>query len=372
MLGILGDTHRLEGDGLRRVIADMKIAGVRRIFHCGDLIQEDQDAEKFGNIPVVCALVDSQAEDPAFANPPVGWTYTKPGGRIIPFEHEVAYVGHKLTWNSLNQTSSEFQHGLDKLRLENEWLRYIFSGHTHVPFLNETGLVRIINPGAITGSISGYIEYALLDTKSGELTFVQLYRTEPIIEKFIVGVISDSSRISLIDPNFWSILRDEFRKRGVTHIIHCGNILFSDIGRPELAEFQVHYNLRDDQLLRMHERPTDIPSNWQPVRESKEDDPVVTINGYRFCVQLNLGATISDKSVIQTEHVCQNFREQYHELDFVLCGFTRNCTLIGGYIPYVLNPGDIINDRNFATVELGKRIAITFGHVPIDNTPQRK
>lgn len=364
ILGILSDTHRLKGNGFDRVLDAMEAAKVGRIFHCGDLVQEDQDAKKFRNIPVVCALVDNQADDPAFQNPPMGWVYTRPGGRVIPFEHEVAYIGHKLAWNSLSQKSIEFHHGLDELRLKNEWLRYIFSGHTHLPFLNETGLVRIINPGAITGSISGYIEYALLNTESGELTFVQLYQTEPTIEKFVVGVISDSSRISLIDPNFWGLLRDEFIQRGVKHVIHCGNLLFPDVGRPEMADFQVHYNLRQDQLLRIHELPKDIPGNWHLVRENAEADPVVTINGYRFCVQLNLGATISEQSVVQTEQLCQGFREQFHELDFVLCGFTRNCTLIGGYIPYVLNPGDVINDRNFATIELGKRIAITFGHVP--------
>lgn len=369
ILGILGETHQLKGNGLERAINDMKANGVSLIFNVGDLVQEDQDPEKFGNIPVVCALVDDQDKDPAFANPPPGWMYTKPGKRIIPFENEVARLGHKLTWDSLNQTSTEFQRELDELRLNNEWLRYIFSGHTHVPFLNETGLVKIINPGAITDAISKYIEYALLNTESGEITFVQLYQTEPVIDKFVTGVISDSSRISLIDPAFWGLLRDEFKKRGVTNIIHCGNILFPDIGRPELADFQVYYNLRDDQLRHGRELK-DIPDNWHPVREKTEDDPVVTINGYRFCVKLELGATISQMSVVQTEILCQDFRKQYHELDFVLCGFTRNCTLIGGYIPYVLNPGDVINDRNFATIELGKRIAITFGHVPIANLPR--
>jgi putative phosphoesterase len=364
ILGIISDTHRMKGDGFKRVMDAFDEAGVGSIVHCGDMIEEDLCPKKYRNRQVTLALVDDQGEQPAFKVLPSGWKSTKPGARVIPFNKERAYVGHRLAWNSLNQTSTEFQSNLDKLRVENEWLRYIFSGHTHVPFLNETGLVRLINPGAITGAISGYCEYAILNTETYELSFVQLYPTETMIEKFVVGVVSDSSRISLIDPSFWARFRDECKRLGVEDIIHCGNIAFADIGRPELAEFQVHYNLREDQKW-SNELPKNIPPNWHLVGDNQQKEPVVTIKGYRFCVQLDLGSIITQKSVTQTESLCQELRRQYHELDFVLCGFTHNCLFIGGLIPYVMNPGDIINDRNFATIELGKRIAITFAHVPL-------
>jgi len=364
IVGIISDTHRGKNN-LARVMKEFEEADVEMIFHCGDIIQEDLDPQKFLGLPVICALVDDQPLQPAFSKAPPKWKFTVSGNRVVPFNNERAYVGHTLAWASLNQTAIDFHQQLDKLRKDHEWLRLICSGHTHLPFLNETGLVRLVNPGAVNSSISGYCEYAIMDTETNEVSFYQLYPTEPTIDKFIVGVISDSLRISQMDVKFWSSLAEEFKKREVKDVIHCGNTALPDIGRKELADFQVHYNLREDQKFSKN-MPKDIPSNWHLVGDNEAKEPVVEINGYRFCIQLDLGATITQKSVIQTEALCLDLRRKYSELDFVLCGITRNCLFIGGYQPYVINPGDVINDRNFATIELGKRICITFGHVPID------
>jgi len=364
-IGVLSDTHRASEDELKRVMKIFKEEyNVEIIFHCGDILPKDLDPNKFLNLPVICALVDDQPNQLEFKKPPKNWKFTLTGSRIVQLVgDEKDYIGHKLTWDSLNRSESEFQQNLDALRKDNDGLRRIFSGHTHFPFYNQTGLVDIINPGAITDSISGYIEYATVDTETNELSFGHLYKTNPTIENFSVGVISDSLRISEMDKNFWRELAKEFKKRNVTNIIHCGNITISDIGRPELSDFQVYYNLRQDQKYKV---PKNIPDNWQLIGNNDNKDPVVELNGYRFCVQLDLGAVITQKSVTQIGSVCLDLRRQYNELDFVLCGFTHNCLLIGRQ-PCVINPGDIINDRNFVIIKLGQQSLITFGHVPIVN-----
>jgi putative phosphoesterase len=369
-IGILSDTHEVKGNDLQRVMDAFKNAGVELIFHCGDIYPGDLDPKKFLGIPVICALVDTQPDEPEFKVPPKGWTFTVTKSesgtesRIVRIKGDPYYVGHKRSFRLLNSTETEFLQNLDELRRDTDGLREICSGHLHFQLFDQTGLVNFINPGAVTGSLSGRIEYAILDTENNEISFCQMYKTEPIIENSIIGVISDSLRISQIDTNFWERLAKELEKRKVTDVIHCGNIAIPDIGRPELSQFQVHYNLRDDQKKKIS-KDMKIPDNWHLVGNNEAKELVVEINGYRFCVQLDLGITITDKSAVQIGSVRQELKRQYNELDFILCGFTHNCLLMGGYQPYIINPGDIIDDRNFATIEFGKKILITFCHVPL-------
>jgi predicted phosphodiesterase len=366
-IGVVSDTHKINGNGLIRVMEEVKSANAELIFHCGDIEREDVNPNTFLNLPVFCALVDTQSEMADFTTClPYNWITTITKHRVIPFGYEKIYIGHRLGSVPLSISSVEFHKYLDDLRKEHEGLRRVFSGHTHFPFFTQTGLVDYVNPGAITGSISGYYEYAIFNTATNEYSFIQLYRTKATIEKFVVGVISDSSRISQIDPIFWQSLAQEFKKRGVKEIMHCGNLDDRDIGRPELADFLVHYNSLNVQKSGK-DAPKRIPDNWIPIgRKSKKKERVVEIGGYRFCVQFDLGEILNDKSVSQTGSLRLELRREYDEPDFVLCGFTHNCLLMGGVPPYIINPGDIINDRNFATIELGQKVCITFGHVPIN------
>jgi len=366
-IGMLSDTHNVKGNDLQRVMAAFKEAGVEIIFHCGDIYAQDLDPKKFLELPVYCALVDKQPEDPAFRFPPRGWTFTEnKKSRIIYVNGEPYYVGHKRSFRLLNSTETEFLQNLNELRRDTDGLREVCSGHIHFQYYDQTGVVDHINPGAVTDALSGRIEFAIFDSETNETSFCQLYRTNPIIEDRTIAVISDSLRISLLDPAFWKCLATELAKRNVTDVIHCGNIAISDIGKPELDAFQVHYNLKDDQKYDIP-KSQKIPDNWHLVGDNEKKEPVVEINGYRFCVQLNLSLQITQKTTTQIWTIRQELREQYSDLDFILCGFTHNCLLMGGYQPYIINPGDIIDDRNFATLTFGKKIKITFGHVPLDS-----
>jgi predicted phosphodiesterase len=244
---------------------------------------------------------------------------------------------------------------LDQMRRDNDGLRWVFSGHTHHQSFVQTRLVNSINPGAIENSFDGY-SFAVVNTENGEVVFSRIHRTKPIIPTFSVGVISDSGRISNIDPDFWESLAQEFNKRGANTIIHCGNINLKDIGRPELRNFLVYCNLREDQ-----KRPAVCPDNWRIICNS--DNPVVEINGYRFYVQLDLGIDLLQKSEFDMHTTSLELRRKFPELDYILCGFTHNALLVEGEQIKIINPGDVIDDRNFAVICL-PRNEITFGHIP--------
>ncbi len=233
------------------------------------------------------------------------------------------------------------------------------SGHTHHQIFTETLLVKFINPGAVEGSFDGY-EYAIYDTETGCTTFSRIPETMPVQDDFSVGVISDSLNVSDLDSHFWEGLRKEFAARNVQHIIHCGNINVEDIGREELKDFTVRYNLRSDQ-----QKPEDEPENWRLIEPG---DPVVEINKYRFFVQLDLGAKLNEQSELDLHRLSLNLRREYPAISYILCGFTNDAFLEEGQQVRIINPGDAVKDRNFAVITL-PRAEIVFGHVPVDSLP---
>lgn len=246
---------------------------------------------------------------------------------------------------------------LETQRNQHDGLKLVFSGHTHHQIFAQTHLVNFINPGAVEASFNGH-EFAIVDTDRNETVFSRLEMTKSAIPTFSVGIISDSLRISDLDPGFWEKLAEEMFKRDARTIIHCGNIALKDVGRPELEKFTVFYNLRPDQAGKIKS----TPPNWQLI---SAEEPVVEINGYRFYIKLDLGINLLEKTEIDMNTLCLKLRRRFSELDFMLCGFTRNALLVEQEQSCLINPGDIVRDRNFAVICL-PRNEITFGHVPLD------
>jgi predicted phosphodiesterase len=355
--GLLSDTHSIDKKVIRALVEEFKQRNVDLLIHCGDIEAQHLDADLFGGLPVFCALNAEQLEKPGFQNPPADWTFTIPGERIIDIQHVRAYLGHKRSFDFLKNSEQTILVFLDTMRRDNDGLRWVFSGHTHHQIFVQTHLVNFLNPGAIEDGFNGY-EFAVIDTKLNEIVFSRLEKTKPVIPTFSIGIISDSLRISKTDPGFWKKLAEEMSKRDAKIIIHCGNIALEDIGRPELEQFTVCYNLRPDQTGRV----LSAPPNWQLITM---EDPVVEINGYRFYVELDLGISMLDRTELDMHNLCLELRRKFIELDFVLCGFTHNALLVEQDQTCLINPGDIIRDRNFAVVCL-PRTEITFGHVPLD------
>ena len=379
ILGVMSDTHEDKNNVIPHIIKQFKARGVQRIIHSGDIVPKHVLAELFGNLPVVCALVDNQVDplkiDPAFTtNIPPGWMFTTPGKRVFTLpDGTLVYNGHRRHMDFLTASEEKFNAILMALRGEFDGLRYVFGGHLHFQTFKQGQLVSFINPGAVADAIGWGYEYAIVDTETNEVIFSRILPAPDDRQTFSVGVISDSADISHRDAHFWERLVHEFERRDVRHIIHCGNIDLDDIGRPELKNMSVHYAIRKEQLFAHQNMKKDkdrIPENWHVISEEKLDDgAVVDINGFRFFVQWDLGLKFMSDSEASMDSKAMQIMRAYPGTEFVLCGFTREALFVEGQKAIIINPGDINISRNFAVICLPRR-EVTFGHVPYDALPE--
>lgn len=356
--GVLSDTHSDRMNAIPYIIAEFRNRGVQAIIHCGDIKQEHLKPELFGNLPVVCALVEEQVGKANFAALPQGWRFTRPGNRIIDIGNIRTYVGHKRAFEFLVGSEAKLIETLSTIRRDHEWVKWLFSGHTHHQIYKQGHLINFVNPGAVEDSFDGY-EFVVINTENDEITFSRILPTTPIKKSFSIGVISDSLNISDLDAHFWQKLAEKFKESKVSHIIHCGNLALKDVGQEMLNDFQVYYNLRPDQ-----EDPGGL-ENWHLI---SREEPVVEIQGYRFYVQLDLGVTLLEQSEYDMHLLCLKLRRKHPEISFVLCGFTNDAFYEEGEQVRIINPGDAVKDRDYAVISL-PRTEITFGHVPLEPLP---
>lgn len=373
IIGVMSDTHSDKKGAIPHIIEEFKKRDVEMVVHCGDIIPKHVSAELFGNLPVICALVEGQADNPVFSeNCPPNWKFTRAGKRITQLSNGmVVYVGHKRHLDFLKASEEAFNAILTDLRQEFDGLRIVFGGHLHFQTYKQGQLVSFINPGAVHGAVGWGYEFTIIDTAVEQVVFCRILPSPDNRRTFSVGVISDSLDISHRDASYWGRLAKEFRDRDVSHIVHCGNIALDDVGRPELAEFTVHYAIRPDQKYE-HDKSlknSKIPDNWRVLTEEKPDEGAVAdIDGYRFFVQLDLGLKFMEISELGMDALAMKIRRKYPETEFVLCGFTSEALLVEGQQVTIINPGNVNTDRNFAVICLPRR-EITFGHVPYDGLP---
>lgn len=354
IIGILSDTHRDKANAIPHIIKEFEKRKVEVVFHCGDIGPQHLDEALFGYLPVVCALIEEQKGMKEFCFPPRGWRFTEPGDRIVTLPNGLRfYVGHKRAFEFLTGAEAELMKTLEAIRRDYDCVQWLFSGHTHHQIYKQDPLINFVNPGAVEGSFDGY-EFAVIDTETNETTFSRIPKTRPIKNPFSIGVISDSLNISDLDVDFWTNLSREFKKRRVKDIIHCGNISVKDIGRGELRGFKVHYFLRKDQKNR-----SNVPGNWKLIQWEK---PIVNIGGYKFHIQLDLGATILDKSEIDMLRLSLQTRSDYPETNFILFGSTNYAFLEEGEQVRIINPGDVVRNRNYAIITL-PTTEITFNSI---------
>lgn len=360
ILGILSDTHDIGDNVIKHIIKEFLERNVQGIIHCGDIEPQHLLPELFGNLPVFCALNAEQLPKEPFKNPPQGWIFTTPENRVIDIEHVRCYVGHKFSFDLAAHPEADFKMKINLKRREHDGLRWIFAGHMHHQVFTQTQLVNFINPGAVQLSPDGY-EFCIVDTSTNQVVFSRVPKTKFLESPFTVGIISDSLNISKLDANFWKKLAKEFRDRDVSQIIHCGNIALCDIGQKELEPFQVYYRLRQDQG-----RPK-APENWHLV---PNDPPIVVINERQFYVHPNLARIVLEKSEAEMHRECLMISELHPEISFILYGNAKDAYLteeMDGRTR-IMNPGDVLSSRNFATVCFPK-LEITIGNVPFDPLP---
>lgn len=375
--GVISDTHENSKNQLEYIVDDLIKRGVEMFVHCGDLDEKHVSKDLFRGRPVICAMVineQSEKAEPFLKKRPDNWSYTWPDSRVTKLlDDTIVYVGHKKHLEFLRATEEKFNDILIGMRQEHDGLRTVFGGHLHFQTYKQGKLVSFINPGAVEGAIGWGYEYAVVDTAIEQVIFTRILPVTDDRKTFSVGVISDSLDVSHRDAKFWQKLADEFDKRGVQYIIHCGNIALDDIGRPELKHFtKVRYAIRADQKSGYErlKKASAIPENWVVISEENLDEKgaVVEINNYRFYVQLDLGLKFMTVSELGMDKMAMEIRRSYSEIEFVLCGFTREALLVGGQPVFTINPGDANTDRCFAVICLPRK-EITFGHVPYDALP---
>ena len=379
-IGVLSDTHEDDAGAIPHIVQQFKKREVEVVVHCGDIIPEHVLLLKklLGDIPVFCALVGGQKEDPVFNTDgsPKGWKFTRHEKRFttLPDGTEV-YIGHKRPMDFLRQTEEKFNETLADLRMEQEGLRWVFGGHSHIQTLKQGHMVSLLNPGAVSGAISRSYEYATVDTRNNEVVFCRILPTRDDRETWSLGVLSDSLDVSHRDKTFWLKQADEFDKRDVKDVIICGNLDLNDIGRQEFAGFTVNYAIRSDQKYNHDklQKEGKIPPNWKLIVNEKDSNPdaggVVDIRGYRFYVQLDLGLEFMKISELGMDSLATAICRKYPETKFVLCGFTREALFVEGEHVTTINPGDAHKDRSFV-VGCFPRNEWTFGHVPVDPLPE--
>lgn len=361
-LGILSDTHQDKMNAIPYIIREFKKNGVEVIIHCGDIIETHVKPELFGNLPVFCALTDEQEKDmkentdSKFPHPQDNWLFTYPNKRVVDVGETRCYIGHKRSFEILLGSELKLMETLDFIRRDYDNVEFVYSGHTHHQILMQSRRIVFINPGAVEDSlgIAGGAEYVIIDTKEDQIMFSRILPAKSVKKELKLGIISDSFDISEMDTIFWKRLAQIFQKNNVTHIIHCGNISLNDIGKEELSPFQVFYNLRPDQRSSLKEK-----DNWHLISSEK---PVVDIDGYQFYVQLDLGPEFLDQSEIGMHRLSLTIQKQHPEIKFILYGLTHDAFYEEGQNLILLNPGDVVRDKDYAIIAL-PQYEITFGRI---------
>jgi predicted phosphodiesterase len=374
-LGVTSDTHDDRANAFPHIIKELKARGVEAIIHCGDIIADHINPELFGNLPVFCALVRGQKEKPEFdnllKNPPAGWTFTLPGipgipgeerSRIITVGDTKCYAGHQRSFDFLFSAETAFSKTLDSLRKDFDGLRWVFAGHSHQQTFFKTLLVTYVNPGAVEGSFSGY-EFATVDTDTGEVVFCRIPETNSIETTFSVGIISDTLNISKRDTGYWKKQRKEFESRGVTHVIHCGNIALEDIGHPEFTNFTVYYKLRKTRQIQIYQGQP--PANWHEIPDA---EPIVAINDRQFYVHSDLARILLEESGAEMHRECLKILEAYPEVGFILYSGSDNAFLQEDQRAIIINPGNARTSRSFIVL-CSPRDEMTIGYVPTSPLP---
>lgn len=361
--GIISDTHDCSIKIIKMIIHELKERNVDIILHCGDIIPEHIDPVLFDGIPVICALTDEQVDNKEIdekiklvENNSTPWIFTYPEKRILDINGTSMYIGHKRSFELLIDS---VDHLLDKcrtIRKNHNNLRYLFSGHTHHAIFMGNGLVYFINPGAIVepiGCAQGH-EFATVDITNKEFIFSRIPKFKSTLPDHKIAVISDSFLVAKKRPDFWEKLNENFQNSGIDAIIHCGNIHTSDIGRPELNNYQIFYNPPEAQRHGLK------PQNWHII---DHQNPILEIAEHKFYVDLLLGTDILDQSEGQMQRYITKLRKQHPDINYILCGNTKDPFLEELPDLIILNPGRLDRDNpKFATISLPIQ-EISFQHL---------
>ncbi|MFA6594321.1 MAG: hypothetical protein WCT16_03635 [Candidatus Buchananbacteria bacterium] len=386
IIGCFGDTHDEDQALIKEIVEnEFRPRGVEVIVHIGDIIAKHVNAELFGHFPTICVLTKQQAFDFRFSVSPQDWRFVRPAfpqdqprfmgkcndpeagaylreleefcmeqrifARLVPIispggERLVAYCGHERSFDVFKnpQKVSDFFAAINQVY---DGVSLAMTGHMHHQFVFRHGPITWVNPGAVAEAMNKTHEFSVIDTRTKEVVLGRLSTAEAKAAPVTVGIVSDTGNVDELDSTFWKRLRHEFLKRGVTHVICCGNFRSDDIGRPELAGMQVYYY-----LLPEYTDPAFKPDNWQLITP---DYPIVEICGHRFYVQHGIGPEHADFSEIQRHQAFIGLFGKYKRIDYIVAGLVSGTILQETDAYSFINPGDARDHKYFATVCLPRR-----------------
>lgn len=386
ILGCFGDTHDEDKELIRQVVEEeFRPRGVEVIVHIGDIIAAHVDSNLFGDFPTICVLTKQQAFDPSFSVSPKNWRFVRPAfpfdepqyvghcsdpqadkfitelkeycmaqriyARLVPIlapsgEWLVAYCGHERSFDVFRnpQKVGDFFAVVNQVY---DGVYLAVTGHMHHQFVFRHGPITWINPGAIADAWNRTHEFSVIDTRTKEVVLGRLSTAEAKARPVTVGIVSDTGNVDELDSTFWQRLRREFLKRGVTHVICCGNFCPTDIGRPELSDMWVYYY-----LLPEYGDVAVKPANWQLIPPT---NPIIEICSHRFYVQHNIGPEHADFSEIQRHSTFSGLFEKYKRIDYIVAGLVSGTILQETDSYSFINPGDARDHKYFATVCLPRR-----------------
>lgn len=356
--GLVSDTHDVPTGVIAEIVAKFIQAQVHAIIHCGDIESKHVDAELWGNLPVICALVDDQHSNREFVFTPANWAFTRSGDRVRNFGSMKAYVGHKRSFGAITQDPNHFNREIDEIAKPHNGLRLIASGHTHNQLFFGRQNAVFMNPGAVIESLDQCThEYGMYNHITGEATFSRILKETYASDPVTIGIIAETSGVSVRNVGFWKRIAEEFKSREVKIIIHCGLIDPEDIGTSELSDFLVFYPAS--------EKIQQAPSNWQAY---SPESPVIKIEPFNFLVQHDLGLKFMRSNGYDTEMWFTEQIEKYGKIDFALSGLTRMPLLEENLYGMLVCPGSALSGQKFVTIKLPTR-KITFGNIPFTKLP---
>jgi|GEM_PF-837026 len=386
IIGAFGDTHNCDNECISRTVFDEFVPrGAEVIAHTGDIEIQHIKPELYSSLPMICVLTKTQSLDPRFSFSPGNWRFVRPPyhedppkfvgnftdpkaneqiAKLVEYFHRqriycrlvpivsgdemiMAYCGHERSFDILKdpQNVADFFAELNQVH---DGVNLVLTGHTHHQFVYRHGNMTWVNPGSVMDSWNKTNEFAVINTANWEVVLGRLSSLEVQIEPVTVGIISDTGNIDQLDRNFWKRLVIEFGNRGVTHVICCGNFLPVDIGRLELAHFQVYYYLLPGLTDKI-----DKPSNWHFL---PYHCPVIEIGGHRFYVQHEIGPEYANFSEIESKKAFGGLSAAHKHLDFVVAGLVPGTIFQETDGTYAfINPGDAREHGYFATVCLPRR-----------------
>lgn len=161
-IGILSDTHN-NLPNLQAALDRFRQQGIDTLIHCGDLTGVEV-AQKMDGFRVICVFGNGDFASGEIRHMLLAQNPNNYAGLV--YKGEIDGVRIAATHGHLPGAVEELRHSGE--------FDYVFSGHSHQHKEEQTGVTRMINPGALGGLHREARHVCLLDLNTGEAAFIKI------------------------------------------------------------------------------------------------------------------------------------------------------------------------------------------------------